>query len=87
MYVCKPAPSLQHSLNWRALLHCSRARHLPLAASPVQGASARHASVADLVLEGHEDNAEFALGVSSTQQPRVASGGKDNLVSHPIQSV
>ncbi len=32
------------------------------------------------MLEGHEDNAEFALGVSTTQQPRVASGGKDNLV-------
>ena len=36
-------------------------------------------SVADLVLEGHTDLAEFALGVSSAE-PLVASGGRDTNV-------
>ncbi len=37
-------------------------------------------SVPDLVLEGHTDQAEFALGVSSAE-PLVASGGRDTNVS------
>ena len=37
-------------------------------------------SVADLVLEGHTEQAEFALGVSSAE-PLVASGGRDTNVS------
>ena len=36
-------------------------------------------SVPDLVLEGHSDIAEFAVGVSS-KQPLVASGGRDTNV-------
>ena len=39
-------------------------------------------SVPDLVLEGHTDLAEFALGVSSAE-PLVASGGRDTNVSPP----
>ena len=38
-------------------------------------------SVPDLVLEGHTDLAEFALGVSSAE-PLVASGGRDTNVRH-----
>ena len=36
-------------------------------------------SVADVVLKGHSDNAEYALGCS-TAEPLVASGGKDMKV-------
>lgn len=39
----------------------------------------RKPSTADLILEGHTDNAEFALG-TSTAEPLVASGGKDTNV-------
>ncbi|CAD7695435.1 unnamed protein product, partial [Ostreobium quekettii] len=35
-----------------------------------------HASVPDLILEGHQENAEYALGISS-ERPMVASGGRD----------
>lgn len=36
-------------------------------------------SVPDLILEGHTDNAQFALGCS-TAEPLVASGGQDTNV-------
>ena len=39
----------------------------------------RAPSVADLVLTGHRDNAEFALGTCAVE-PLVASGGKDTQV-------
>ena len=40
--------------------------------------SGKH-STADLILKGHSDLAEFALGCS-TEEPLVASGGKDTIV-------
>jgi histone-binding protein RBBP4 len=43
------------------------------------GANCRRPSAANVVLKGHTDNAEFALGVSSAA-PFVASGGKDTNV-------
>lgn len=55
---------------------------LPLSsASPPcpQSTSSKHHSVPDLVLEGHTEDAEFAVAVSSAA-PRVASGGKDTQV-------
>lgn len=45
-----------------------------------KGFDAQRSSVPDLTLEGHEENAEFAMAVSSTQQAVVASGGKDTHV-------
>ena len=39
------------------------------------------ASTPDLELIGHTDDAEFALGMCSSE-PLVASGGKDTNVSH-----
>lgn len=39
----------------------------------------RRPSVPDITLEGHEDDAEFALGISSVQ-PLVTSGGRDKKV-------
>ncbi|PSC71637.1 WD-40 repeat-containing MSI4 [Micractinium conductrix] len=45
----------------------------------VKSTSAKQQSTADLVLEGHEADAEFALGASGAA-PRVASGGKDTKV-------
>ena len=47
--------------------------------SSPQSTSAKQQSTADLVLEGHEADAEFALGASGAA-PRVASGGKDTKV-------
>lgn len=46
----------------------------------MQGAARQQMSVPDLVLEGHSDIAEFAVGVSS-REPLVASGGRDTNVS------
>lgn len=40
------------------------------------------ASTPDLELIGHEDDAEFALGMCSSE-PLVASGGKDKNVIFP----
>lgn len=45
----------------------------------VKSTSSKQQSVADLVLEGHTQNAEFAVGISSAA-PLVASGGKDKKV-------
>ncbi len=45
-----------------------------------QGASKNQDSVADIVLAGHDDIAEFAVGLSSAA-PLVASGGRDTNVS------
>lgn len=45
----------------------------------VKSTSSKQQSVADLVLEGHTENAEFAVGCS-TAAPLVASGGKDQKV-------
>ena len=45
-----------------------------------QGEDRQRLSVADLVLTGHEQVAQFALGMS-TAQPLVASGGNDCQVS------
>ena len=47
----------------------------------VQGKKAK-LSTPDLVLEGHTDNAQFALGCSMAE-PLVASGGQDTNVRHP----
>lgn len=44
-----------------------------------QSTSSKQQSVADLVLTGHTDNAEFALGVSDAA-PLAASGGRDAQV-------
>ena len=41
-----------------------------------QGEDRQRLSVADLVLTGHDEVAQFALGMSSAQ-PLVASGGND----------
>ena len=45
----------------------------------MQGDDKKRVSVADLVLEGHSQTAQFALGCSSAQ-PLVASGGEDQRV-------
>ncbi|KAI3436729.1 hypothetical protein D9Q98_006144 [Chlorella vulgaris] len=45
----------------------------------VKSTSPKQQSVADLVLEGHKQNAEFALAISNAA-PLVASGGKDAKV-------
>lgn len=45
-----------------------------------QGSDKQKLSVADLVLTGHTDLAQFALGMSSAE-PLVASGGMDTNVS------
>ena len=52
----------------------------PAAAVVAQGASKNQDSVADIVLAGHDDIAEFAVGLSSAA-PLVASGGRDTNVS------
>lgn len=44
-----------------------------------KGAARQQMSVPDLVLDGHTDIAEFALGISS-KEPLVASGGRDTNV-------
>lgn len=51
---------------------------LKLALAPEQGRK-NELSVPDLVLEGHTDNAQFALGCSIAE-PYVASGGQDKNV-------
>jgi histone-binding protein RBBP4 len=52
---------------------------LPLHPTALQSTSPKQQSVADLVLEGHKQNAEFALAISNAA-PLVASGGKDAKV-------
>ena len=50
-----------------------------------QGEDKKRVSTADLVLVGHEENAQFALGCSSAR-PLVASGGEDQQArarAHP----
>lgn len=51
-----------------------------------QGASKNQDSVADIVLAGHDDIAEFAVGLSSAA-PLVASGGRDMNVSTPLSGM
>lgn len=46
----------------------------------LQGSSKQNDSVADIVLTGHTDIAEFAEGISNAA-PLVASGGRDTNVS------
>ena len=47
----------------------------------MQGSSKQNDSVADVVLTGHTDIAEFAEGISNAA-PLVASGGRDTNVSN-----
>ena len=71
------------------LLHCLDVQHVFLPPcllrhaqrSPcMQGSSKQNDSVADVVLTGHTDIAEFAEGISNAA-PLVASGGRDTNVS------
>lgn len=49
----------------------------------MQGSSKQNDSVADVVLTGHTDIAEFAEGISNAA-PLVASGGRDTNVSNDL---
>jgi hypothetical protein len=51
----------------------------------VQGEDKQQVSTADLVLVGHEEEAQFALGMGY-EQPLVASGGIDTNVRALITS-
>ena len=69
---CPRRGAWPHSQPPTALLPCA-------ATTLLQSTSSKQQSVADLVLEGHTQNAEFAVGISSAA-PLVASGGKDKKV-------
>ena len=65
---------LQCELAFSRNVHCTMLRH-----PCMQGASKQNDSVADVVLTGHTDIAEFAEGISNAA-PLVASGGRDTNV-------
>ena len=68
----------------RRCLRCAADR--TLRAEAQAPAQRQQMSVADLVLKGHSDLAEFALGVSSAE-PLVASGGRDTNVRCTIRHI
>lgn len=51
-----------------------------------QGEDKQRTSIPDLILTGHSDIADFALGMSSAE-PLVASGGKDKKVGNRVDSI
>lgn len=66
--------------HWQPLAELTDIR--PVSALCTQGSSKQNDSVADMVLTGHTDIAEFAEGISNAA-PLVASGGRDTNVSRP----